>query len=69
MILMKRTVILGIVFISILSILAVQQETQAQIILGHITGIVTDTVTGLPIDNATVTATLDSTIKSVASTN
>lgn len=66
---MKKSFIVAIIFISIFTIFTAQLEAHAQIILGHITGTATDAVTGLPIDNATITAVLDSTIKGVALTN
>ena len=48
---------------------ALASNVQAEIILGHITGTVTDSVTGQPIEGATVTASTGSEVNGTATTN
>jgi hypothetical protein len=48
---------------------AFASTVEAQIILGHITGTVTDAATGLPISGATVTASIGSKVNGTATTN
>ncbi len=60
-----------LLFVSSLFLLALAatQNSHAQIILGHITGTVTDQLTGSPIAGTIVTASIGSTAKGTATTN
>jgi len=57
------------VIILVFAIPVLTPNVQAQIILGHITGTVTDETTGLPIGNATVMAKVGFAVNSTATTN
>ncbi len=69
LILLKKNKQLIILSALIFLMLTAAQNSQAQIILGHVTGTVTDQLTGSPIADATVTAAIGSTVKGTARTN
>jgi hypothetical protein len=65
---MRKTFVIALCLV-FFSASAFASIVEAQIILGHITGTVTDAATGLPVSGATVTASIGSTVNGTATTN
>ena len=64
-----RKFLIGVFYFLLFLSLIFASFVQGEIILGHITGTVTDAETGSPIAGATVTATFDSSVNGAEITN